>query len=328
VASFTRLFTRNKGFGDIQLTSTGSKVFTCFYAIIGIINVGLAVGLTRETVIESLEIGYRRRVHAMREARQQARWRRRVTAKWKAAVEWRLKEAKKEIWVPDAPKPKATLKVKLSRLLPWKLAWFSSKSPKYLGHVPHPHGMHFNLEGLEVNELEAAAVEIGIPLGTLLPPEYWMYRSASEKSNQMKPEEMPETHKQIGQMLAMVGSFALAVNHSNMWFLGAHHDGDPESSNLPTLREENSALPMSGREVTQGGKRKTLVHQYDDFRVTMEREESAASRARIIVALLIFILFWVIGSVIFMKTEQWTFGIAVYFCEFVVMITLACLFLL
>jgi len=43
-------------------------------------------------------------------------------------------------------------------------------------------------------------------------------------------------------------------------------------------------------------------------------EENIAFFARLTVTLLGFIVFWMVGSVIFMTTEKWDFGTAAYFC--------------
>ncbi|KAF8804602.1 voltage-gated potassium channel [Phlegmacium glaucopus] len=47
---------------------------------------------------------------------------------------------------------------------------------------------------------------------------------------------------------------------------------------------------------------------------TLAAEEKVAFFARLTVALLVFIVFWMAGSAIFMKTETWSFGTAAYFC--------------
>jgi len=47
---------------------------------------------------------------------------------------------------------------------------------------------------------------------------------------------------------------------------------------------------------------------------TVAAEERIAFVARLSVALLVFVVFWMVGSVVFMATEKWEFGRAVYFC--------------
>jgi len=55
---------------------------------------------------------------------------------------------------------------------------------------------------------------------------------------------------------------------------------------------------------------------YTKFREEMAKEEKKEFRAKLWVALGLFIAVWLIGSAIFMATESWGFGTAVYFCEF------------
>ncbi|KAG8706743.1 hypothetical protein FRC09_002242, partial [Ceratobasidium sp. 395] len=58
---FTVVSIETVGFGDIILTTTAGRVFSIFYNTFGIINLGLAVSTTRETIIESFENSYRKR---------------------------------------------------------------------------------------------------------------------------------------------------------------------------------------------------------------------------------------------------------------------------
>ncbi|KAF8750305.1 potassium channel [Rhizoctonia solani] len=58
---FTVVSIETVGFGDIVLKTTLGRVFSIFYNTFGIINLGLAVSTTRETIIESFENSYRKR---------------------------------------------------------------------------------------------------------------------------------------------------------------------------------------------------------------------------------------------------------------------------
>ncbi|CCO32747.1 hypothetical protein BN14_06810 [Rhizoctonia solani AG-1 IB] len=69
---FTVVSIETVGFGDIVLTTTLGRVFSIFYNTFGIINLGLAVSTTRETIIESFENSYRKR-RAERESLKQSR---------------------------------------------------------------------------------------------------------------------------------------------------------------------------------------------------------------------------------------------------------------
>jgi hypothetical protein len=118
------------------------------------------VGLTRETVLEGLEVGYRKRVQDVRLRRKVGRWKRRVANRWREAVEWRLRESNQPVWVPnDKDKSgRGALGAVLDfvdSLIPWPTG--QSRSFSYgrgflmghgLGIGNHPHGMHLNLEAL------------------------------------------------------------------------------------------------------------------------------------------------------------------------------------
>ena len=56
--------------------------------------------------------------------------------------------------------------------------------------------------------------------------------------------------------------------------------------------------------------------EYTKFREEMAREEKKEFRAKLWVALGLFTALWLIGSAIFMATEKWSYGTAIYFCEF------------
>jgi len=54
---------------------------------------------------------------------------------------------------------------------------------------------------------------------------------------------------------------------------------------------------------------------YTKFREEMAKEEKKEFRAKLWVALGLFTALWLIGGAIFMATEEWGFGTAIYFCE-------------
>lgn len=170
------------GFGDITPTTPGSKVFACFYSVFGIINLVLAVSLTRETVLEALEAGYRKRLHVARTKRKNLRWQRRVARRWRDAVGWRLREMDQPLWVPNQStngnddskllvRAWAFIRLQTLRFVDWSFPqWTWTSKGKGPGAVLHPKGMHLNLEALEGPALEGAAMEAGVPLNELLPP--------------------------------------------------------------------------------------------------------------------------------------------------------------
>ncbi|KAI3612980.1 tandem pore domain k+ channel [Moniliophthora roreri] len=300
------------GFGDIVATTAGARVFTCVYATFGIVNLALAVALARETVIEALEVGYRQRLHTVRERRKHTRWFRRVSNKWREGIEWRLREEGKPIWIKDNPDSERAWFIKLAD---WIASWMWHRAIR-LGDVAHPHGMHLNLEALTDAQLEAAALEAGVPLCDLLPPGFLKRRKNMNARSETRTlpsssglwfrrvqreidlDQVPLTHARIGRMVAMLGGFALAVGKSE-WF--------KDKKNW----DKRPTLPRGG---SQSSRRKLLEHDFDVYRAGIEDEERKDFWAKFSVAWMLFIIFWMIGSGIFTATEGWTFGQAMYFC--------------
>ncbi|KAF7338773.1 Tandem pore domain k+ channel [Mycena sanguinolenta] len=291
---FTLVSIETIGFGDIQPRTTGARLFTCIYAAFGIVGIALTVSLTRETVLEGLEVGYRKRVQLVRQRRKIGRWKRRVSVRWREAIEWRLRESGFPVWVRDANQAHNGLGRRiwdfLDRLIPWPTGnnpSFSYGSGFMLGHGlgygNHPHGMHLNLEALSWNQLEAAAMEAGVPLDMLLPDGFRDKRSDSDSDGSSHQEnrpvgpapdaDVPLTHARLGRMIAMLGSFALAVRSDPV--ITHHTPRVPNSAPIPQFR-------------------KSLTAQYDALRSGVEKEETKAFYARLVVVWALFIMFWTV----------------------------------
>ncbi|KAF7291980.1 Tandem pore domain k+ channel [Mycena indigotica] len=296
------------GFGDIRPLTTGARLFTCLYAVFGILTIALAVGLTRETILEGLEVGYRKRVQEVLRRRRIGRWRRRVTNRWQEAIEWRLREAEQPVWVRNNPMEPASDGFFGAIEEFFHSLWPSggSQGSGFL-HSHHPHGMHLNLDGLSWKQLEAAAMEAGIALDNLLPQGYRERREENDsRSSSDRPVHhptpsgpvvlptdttLPLTHARFGRMIAMIGAFALAVDESG------HLRGDKQT-------HPNNIRPA----------KKSLTLQYETFRAGMQKEETRAFYARLVVVWVFFLGFWIVGGLIFMKTERWSLGASLYFC--------------
>ncbi|KAJ7590585.1 hypothetical protein C8J56DRAFT_537402 [Mycena floridula] len=304
------------GFGDISPVSGGARVFSCVYTCFGIVGLALCVSLLRETIIEALEVAYRKRVQALRDHRRAANWKRRVFRRWKEAIYWRLKEPNKPMWVPDRARGNTAMEFLtswVSRIPHWHSSsnWFG-KEP-LISSSAHPHGMHLNLEALTGPQLEAAAMEAGVPLNALLPPSFWKNRNQMDhEHNDVTPApdmEMPLTQARLGRVIGMLVSFAFAVQGS----------GSPKSPDMavgsigmtPTLARATTLTSTRSRSPTL---EVSLSQQYDTFSTSMEKEENKAFYARLTVVIILFITFWMTGSVVFMKTEGWSMGTSMYFC--------------
>ena len=98
---FTLVSIETIGFGDIVPTTTGSRLFICIYSAIGFLNLGVVIVTCRETVLEAMEVEYRKRVQKITERWKEIKTRRRVESRWRHALEWRLKEMGMPVWVRD-----------------------------------------------------------------------------------------------------------------------------------------------------------------------------------------------------------------------------------
>ncbi|KAI0360452.1 hypothetical protein OH77DRAFT_1555853 [Trametes cingulata] len=245
------------GFGDIVPKSTGARVWTCVYILFGVINIGVAIAMCRETILEGLEIGYRRRLRDMRQRRREARRFRRWEARWERAVEFRLREAGLPVWVSDKEEREDDGRVRFLGLLPGvtsrmpffrrigttikRTATLTSVESRLTGH----RGMHLNVNALTNAQLEAAALEAGVPLEMFLDlgdrrkdehtgqDEDLPARSRSQDGGSgivpvlarthavhafrdtmasgWPSHAQTPTHAQIGRMAAMLTKFAVAV---------------------------------------------------------------------------------------------------------------------
>ena len=181
---FTVVSIETVGFGDIVPNSTGSRVFMCFYIVFGILNLGVAVGVARETIFEQLQISYQKRLAGVRHNYQdRRRWRDRER-RWKRAVEWRLNEIPAETWIPDLEEDTDSMMDRAREESKWALIPFLGRI-FHIGFQHHEHhklfrekgeirgiahghpGTHLNVEALSRVQLEAAAVEAGVPHSVL-----------------------------------------------------------------------------------------------------------------------------------------------------------------
>ncbi|KAF8645936.1 hypothetical protein AX16_007467 [Volvariella volvacea WC 439] len=295
---FTVVSIETIGFGDITPEDTGARVFICFYAVFGILNLGLAVSLTRETVLEALEVGSRIRVQRLRRRRHISQWRRHVAHRWKHAVKWRLKEKGQPLWVKDPSggvswrtwfRPWNVIKRKWPWLIGSERLWGYNADKREIGSDgKHPRGMCLNLDALSKTEIRAAAMETGVDLVLLLPRGYWERRFSQGKettsdthrtqngaeNRRSSNPDTPFTYAVMGRMIRMLGNFALSVDKSLM---DAQRD-----RKLPSI-QDNLTMDIQN-----------LAQQYEIFRESMEREERHAFYTRFAFAWILFIIFWMV----------------------------------
>jgi potassium channel subfamily K len=146
-------------------------------------------------------------------------------------------------------------------------------------------------------------MEAGVPLDTLLPEGFRERReecedvSCYDTNPDANPKPAPDanaplTHARLGRMIAMIGSFALAVDKSSH----LRGDVDPSVNPVPSVLEP--AAHQSSHTATPQFK-KSLTLQYDAFRSSMEKEEAKAFYARLVVVWVLFITFWAVCFFLF-----------------------------
>ncbi|KAG6857041.1 hypothetical protein H0H87_010395 [Tephrocybe sp. NHM501043] len=353
---FTVVSIETVGFGDIVPITTGARIFTCLYSVFGIINLALTVGLTRETVLEGIEVGYRKRVKAVRQRRRAAKFERRVVRRWNAAIAWRLRQAGLPVWVHDKPgrdhehELVHRCRVRVCRLL-W--LWTRQESRLHFGHAvrrTHPRGMHLNLESLSWVQLETAAMETGVPLHRLLPEGFqprgqtvreseiafvggrlesnaanWAHEDQIKEDKGKGKEAhnprrfhpppmipgsnpLPLTHSRLGSMILMLGNVALAVDD------GSFVKAPKTSSDAVKGKNKPEPLRITAADSGPPTETRSVAEQYEALRSTMVDEERRAFWVRFWLVWFVFLCFWMVGSAIFMTTEKWTMGEALYFC--------------
>ncbi|KAG8970668.1 hypothetical protein FRC03_004050 [Tulasnella sp. 419] len=102
---FTVVSIETIGFGDIAPNNTGSRVFAIFYNTFGIINVGLVVSTTRDTIVEAFENAYRKRRAEVARRRHETRVLKANKKARRVAVENVLKEAGLPVYVRNENAP-------------------------------------------------------------------------------------------------------------------------------------------------------------------------------------------------------------------------------
>ncbi|KAF8520938.1 hypothetical protein BU17DRAFT_46135 [Hysterangium stoloniferum] len=102
---FTVVSIETIGFGDIHPDSTSSRIFIIIYTSIGILNIGLAISTARETIIESFELSYRRRVSEVAAKRAEYKKLKETQRIRKHAIERMLNNAGLPAYVTDPLRP-------------------------------------------------------------------------------------------------------------------------------------------------------------------------------------------------------------------------------
>ena len=104
----------------------------------------------------------------------------------------------------------------------------------------------------------------------------------------------------------------------------ASHDVHSAFAQMAAIAQAGTGTTITGigvaavRQDSLGGKAdaEREAAAYGRFREEMAEEEKKEFRAKLWVSWGLFTTFWLVGSAIFMVTEGWSYGTAMYFCEF------------
>ena len=265
------------------------------------VSLALTVTLLRETVLEGIEVGYRKRLRDFQKRRRILHRERCILRRWRAAIEFHLHQIDQPVWVKHPTQHQSFYKRWFDKIWPWPKGsgiFFRSNRTLGYGDHSHPHDMHLNLEALAWPQLEAAAMEAGAPLRTFLPPGFkpnipsqdpvsFMLTCEGgfprEGSVEPKPRAVVDegvdislTHSSLGRMMVMLGSFGLAVNHSQK----IPKEARPPLIQVATLSDNRF--------------RPSVLEPFDALRAAMDNEEKRAFNIRLCAILMIFVLFWMV----------------------------------
>lgn len=300
---FTVVTLETIGFGDIVPKGRGSRVFICFYATLGVINLAFVVGYVRETVLEGLDFGYRRRLLAIQERRRAARRQRRAEDRWRHAVIWRLRERHASIWIPESTSGRKSLLLKLKSGF-WRAEWgVLLATRRSTPHIRRRPGMKLNLWALPPCQLEAAALEAGVPLDTLLPADFydtydqdacihatgiehntspsWLVVHSVYHRDKLTTE--PLTQRRLGAMAVMLTKLSLSIYESG---------GDP----IPSGRGSQDALAAGEPEAVPDSSGSLRTSSSEDYRADVADTEKKAYFTRSGFSWGWFLIFWMVSE--------------------------------
>lgn len=277
---FTVVSIETIGFGDIVPRSTGARVWVCVYNVFGVVTVGIVISLCRETVLEGLEIGYRKRLRMLRVRRREARRFRKWQTRWRRAIEWRLRRQRSAVWVSDAQWREeqgvrfvglggaADSGLWLMRFIPrlWSPPSDDSPAQRPTKHVVgHPLGKHLNINALSDEQLHEAALEAGVPLEMFVDfsPAHKLahevsgqpnFTSAALTGGGWPTDASTPTDAQIGRMSSMLTKMALALSAREIYVPSPSLEHRGEIMNIVEDQDaQHDAVHDAQRQMQQGG---------------------------------------------------------------------------
>ena len=299
---FTVVTIETIGFGDIVPHSASSRIFVVSYGSLGLICVAFVVGYVRETVLEGLEFGCRSRLLAIQERRRAARLRRRIEKRWRHAIICRLRERHELVWIHKNPNDRRTL-WSIVKACFWRAKWGIWLTSRKNTHQNRgQHGAHLNLWALPLCQLEAAALEAGAPLDTLLPEDFYDACGQDAKHlafpswfavhpicHRNASAAEPPTRYRLGAVVAIVTKLTLAVYG---------HCGNLPSNGLSIRDAPAAGGPQPPTDCFRGLQvRKTgTCEDKENYREDLEDPEKKAYYVCSCLSWLWLLIFWVVSK--------------------------------
>jgi hypothetical protein len=263
-------------------------------------NLALAVALSREVLLEAVAVGFQNRMKAAK-ARERERH---ILTRWRAAVRWRLRSKGLPVWIDDLAEEREG-RIGLRQTHHWYTSlrrfwrrlldevWREWEDPAWK-YVYGPNQTKLNLEALSHSQLQTAALEAGAPLSDLVPKglklrsrEVARHSPSSQFSSSDASSHPPSlTHVRIAGMISFLATFAVAVTHEAF-------KEDPAADNSSEATHEGSKTIQNGVPLTKS-MTMTLQDDHIDLPKSLEIEERNAFYARLGVACILFVIFWMV----------------------------------
>ncbi|KAF8597619.1 hypothetical protein BDV93DRAFT_367439 [Ceratobasidium sp. AG-I] len=290
---FTVVSIETVGFGDIILTTTLGRVFSIFYNTFGIINLGLAVTTTRETIIESFENSYRKRRaerDRMKHVRAQVR-----------AAEQTLQRMNVPVYVPAQGRADP-----LERIIPSKKGigartmTLASAVSGVSSSIVTPGGGRRHSTSVSRRSGRGEGMVLNV---WALSPEQRHALFGDENGNSVDGV----TSKIVEES---TGSSDTGQTEGNVL---SGPDGSRLRTSSPAPLCPTSFIERFNAEL-MGSVHEEESADYTELKARLESEEKKEFAVKLGVAWALFVSFWLIGSGVFVVTEGWPFGSSMFFC--------------
>jgi potassium channel subfamily K, other eukaryote len=289
----------------------------CFFATGGIITLGVTISTFSDNIMEALETEYRHHLEEIRRKRHEMKRIRKIEARWRSAVEYRLRDAREPVWVPDRADASSTW---LGRMV--KLGARAKKTVSTPSKVLRPaYGkMHMNLEALSAAQLRETALDAGMSLDTVFQHYAQHQRKFCGKSAawiqasfnggaQPTPVVLQLPHHAadvlpVGRNPSMSNRVDVVVvpQLSKTRFASTNDSKDNDEKLWVTKERPRAAKRSQSREELSASGQEWLAMSYEDFQHGMEREEHRQFYAKLVFAWIIFLLFWLVS---FFHFDSW-----------------------